>query len=459
MLTNARWSWTALMLGASLTLGCGVEGLGAEDGVGDVSDSPERVGEVQEALTTGWMLTFVDNFDGSTLDRDNWQPMNLPAGAFNSEWQRYEDSEGGSNGTFDVSNGALNLRVRYAGGGFNGYRSARLVSKNKVEKAQGAWEARLWFWKSSGAAGLWPAFWLLGARINQAPLLHSDENLCWPSVRANEIDVMEFVSNTGVNQGNFIKDWGAGCEVYDSRNYVTPLSVSAYEPHVYRVEWKADVLRLMVDGAVYRTLYGSDWQGIWHDKYFVILNTAIGGTLGGGVAFGPGDYAGMSVDYVRHYSWSNDAPTFPDSNKSYKIKTIWDNYVLTGKDENGNNERPTMVMDNDWTSQRWRFIPAGGGYYYIQNVWSGKNLQMKDEYGNYNAPPFNVTAETPANVASQKFELNVDGAGKYTFPGGYGPGLTSVEANNDPTTLYRRAAGRTLDTSKSSHRWIVSATD
>jgi beta-glucanase (GH16 family) len=142
---------------------------------------------------------------------------------------------------------------------------------------------------------------MLGSRINQAPVVHGDENLCWPLNGANEIDIFEAATNTNTNQGNFIKNWGAGCEVYDGRNFVTPYSESPFGYNTYRVEWGADNnLRLFVNGVVKRTLAPSEWQGVWDCPYFNILNCALGGSLGGAVNFGPGDWAGITVDYVKH---------------------------------------------------------------------------------------------------------------------------------------------------------------
>lgn len=433
----------------------------------DSGAGPESLGEVEQALTGGWMLTFVDNFDGTTLDRNNWTPMNLPAGAFNGEWQQYVDDEG-SSGTFDVAgDGMLRIYVRYNGGGFGGYKSARIVSKNKVEKSQGAWETRIKLWKSAGAQGLWPAVWFLGHNINQSPVLHSDETVCWPMYNpndtnatgaANEIDLFEAVTNTGLVQGNFIKDWGGGCEVYDGRNFVTPYGVSLYDWHTYRLEWSGDNARLLVDGATKRTLAAADWNNVWDNKYFVLMNEAIGGNLGGTVSFGPNDSAGMAVDYVKHFTW-DDSAGFPDTTKTYKLKSLWDNYVLTAKDRSGNNARATMAVDYEWSSQQWSFVSAGSGNWYIRSAWSGKELVMKDEAGNYNSPAFNVTMDTPAAVASHQFQVIQDAAGKYTIVSGYGVGLTSVDAGSDGSRNYRRAAGRWPDATKSSHRWVVSASE
>jgi len=434
------------------------------DAADTLSDGP--VGKVEQHLGS-WMLTWIDDFDGTSLNRDNWQPMNLAAGTFNSEWQTYVDQEG-STGTFDVAgDGILRIYMRYNGGGAGGYKSARIVSKNKVEKSQGAWQTRVKFWKSSTAGGLWPAVWFLGHNINQTPILHSDEAVCWPMYNpndpdhggaANEIDLAEFVSNTNVLQGNFIKDWGAGCEVYDSRNLVTPLPSDFYNWHTYRLEWQGDYARLMVDGAVMRTLSPSEWRGVWDNKYFALMNLAIGGTLGQAVSFGPNDSAGLAIDYVAHYAWE-DSPNFPDANQSYKLKSVWDNYVLTAKDRNGDSTRATMAIDNNWSSQRWKFVSAGNGSYYIRSVWSGQDLVMKDESGDYNAPPFNTTMDAPASVASHQFQLIRDSAGKYTFVSGYGMGLTSVQADSDSSRNFRRGAGRSPDATKPSHRWIVSQSD
>ena len=62
------------------------------------------------------------------------------------------------------------------------YTSARLLTKDRFEIAYGRVEARI---KVPEGAGLWPAFWLLGANYPEVG---------WP--RSGEIDLMELV-NTG----------------------------------------------------------------------------------------------------------------------------------------------------------------------------------------------------------------------------------------------------------------------
>jgi hypothetical protein len=282
--------------------------------------------------------------------------------------------------------------------------------------------------------------------------------MCWPTWDstwggATEIDLVEAVINTGKNQGNLIKDLGAGCQVYPGDVFLTNYTESIYDWHTYRLEWSGGYIRLLVDGNQKRAEPESQWRGPWDDKYSVILNLALGGNLGGSVAFDPGDTAGFAVDYVKHYAWES-SPSFPKAGQDYELRSLVDNYVMTAKDYSGSTSRITMYTDKNWTSQKFHFVSAGGGYYYIRSSWSGKELQMKNESGNWQNAPFNVTMSDQAAVGSHKFKPIQDSAGKYYFQNEYGFYLTGKDAADNWNSHFRRLSAQGYST-VNSRRWIV----
>jgi beta-glucanase (GH16 family) len=69
------------------------------------------------------------------------------------------------------------------------------------------------------------------------------------------------------------------------------------------MDWQPGVIKFSVDGAVYATYRKADFKTWPFDKpFFIILNYAVGGTMGGAIpADAPLPYV-MSVSYVRIYN-------------------------------------------------------------------------------------------------------------------------------------------------------------
>ena len=145
----------------------------------------------------GWVIDFKDEFE--FFNDKNWQDQLL--------WVNDEDHfyvRDGEYNTRKVSNGSLKLRLvkldyersfssnvskfgkhhpetKYAFG--------RLTSKNLQEFTGGRWTAKIKL-NSAGQEGMFPAWWILGARNNKSPVKEDDENICWPLPGSSEIDIM-----------------------------------------------------------------------------------------------------------------------------------------------------------------------------------------------------------------------------------------------------------------------------
>ena len=209
----------------------------------------------------------------------NYNIGNGDGGWGNGESQYYTDRPE----NVIVEDGVLKITARAeAFEGFD-YTSTRLLSQNKFEFQYGKVEIRA---KLPAGGGTWPALWMLGADIDTNP---------WPG--AGEIDIMEHVGNNidVVSSALHFPGNSGGSAVVEE----TTVPGATTDFHVYSVEWTAGSIIFAVDGVAYHTFPNSDAVPFNKD-FFLILNVAMGGTLGGAIdpAF---TESTMEIDYVRVY--------------------------------------------------------------------------------------------------------------------------------------------------------------
>ncbi len=121
------------------------------------------------------------------------------------------------------------------------------------------------------------------------------DTVSWPA--CGEIDVMEHVGN----QQNTIFSTlhYPGHSGASGVSQTTTLPTASSEFHVYTAEWTSSSIKFSIDGTVYHTFSNSSATP-FNDKFFIIMNVAMGGNFGGAV---DPDFsaASMEVDYVRVY--------------------------------------------------------------------------------------------------------------------------------------------------------------
>lgn len=236
---------------------------------------------------------FADEFNGTAVDASKWE-MQIGDGCSyglcgwgNSELQSYQ----AANAT--VANGLLTITARKQRVGSKAYTSARMRTLNKGGQwSHGRFEARM---KTPKGSGMWPAFWMLPANTSVA----------WPA--SGEIDIQE---STGQKHM-----FALGTIHYGSSNanhqfgggtiYKQPDSwADAF--HVYSVVWTPYKISWYIDDLLYATKVQSDLgnQADWtfeSYQYYLILNMAVGGNLGGTVDATALPQT-LQVDYVRVYA-------------------------------------------------------------------------------------------------------------------------------------------------------------
>ena len=257
--------------------------------------------EVVPMSPIGWTLVWGDEFDGpagSPPDLATWDydlgdgsAIGL-AGWGNNERQWYTSDP--ANVALD-GDGHLAITVREADGslacyyGPCEYTSARLLTKDRFEFQHGRLEARILV---PAGFGLWPALWLLGSDI---------DTVSWPA--SGEIDGMEYVGRRPTVVMGTVHGPG-----YSGSGGVSG-SVDLGEPvaaafHTVALEWEPGRLAWFLDGSRYHEVSSDDvapHEWVFEQPFFMLLNTAVGGNLGGSVFPDTVFPARMLVDYVRLY--------------------------------------------------------------------------------------------------------------------------------------------------------------
>lgn len=252
-----------------------------------------------------WKVDFFDDFN--TFNKDNWQDQMLWV---NEEYQCYVP--GNQYGTREVSDGTIKLKVINIGKEIScsninkkgeihpatKYVAGRIASKNRKEFIKGKWTARLRV-SDSGQKGMFPAWWLLGARNNEPPVQEDDENVCWPVTGSGEIDIFEHHADGGPDHyalRAIISEGKCGDGDWLTPQKVIDAKLAGY--HEYSVEWQGEDIVYQLDGTeVHRNVkQGDDFP----EALFAILNFAK-------IDNSPmdGEWV-MEVDWVKHESRTNN---------------------------------------------------------------------------------------------------------------------------------------------------------
>ena len=220
----------------------------------------------------GYTLKWEDNFDGTSLNRDDWNVELHEPGWVNEEWQEYVDSEE----NIQVKDGKLHIypiKKQEADGSYS-YTSGRITTQNKHDFTYGVFEVVA---KVPMGKGYLPAFWLMA----------TDENIYgqWP--RCGEIDIMEVMGdkpNTLHGTAHYGNPHGQSQGTYK----LSTIENFSTNFHVCAVEWEPGSIKWYVDGLLYHE--ENDWystttgQGTltypapFDQPFYMILNLAVGGS-------------------------------------------------------------------------------------------------------------------------------------------------------------------------------------
>jgi len=248
-------------------------------------------------------LVWSDEFDNytGTPDPTKWHHQVIPiingTNWANNEVQHYTDEISNA----FVSNGTLKIKAIKENYNFNGviknYTSARLNSKYAFQYGRVDIQAKL-----PSEAGTWPAIWTLGANIDETGNYFGDNfgSVGWPD--CGEIDIMEQNGwNKNISYG-YLHYRNSASGEYENQGATTSISDSDGSYHKYSLIWTEDVIQILLDNNVFFERINTN-QIPYDNPHYILLNIAMGGTLGGDIPANFSD-AVMEIDYVRVYQQS-----------------------------------------------------------------------------------------------------------------------------------------------------------
>lgn len=268
----------------------------ASDLAGQANPGAALFSQAFDTRASAWTLVWSDEFNENGLpDASKWDydTQRNRIGWFNNELQYYARDRLQN---AQVNNGRLVITARKErlssapDDGGQAYTSARLVTRGKASWTYGLIEVRA---KLPCSPGTWPAIWMLGTGGR------------WPD--DGEIDILEqtgwdktqvlgTVHTRAYNyfNGSLGVGRGASIRVADA--------CTAF--HNYQLTWTADRIQIGVDDHAYMVFNnpntGDRTRWPFDKPHYLILNIAMGGSLGGAV---PNNFTSdqMEVDYVRVY--------------------------------------------------------------------------------------------------------------------------------------------------------------
>jgi beta-glucanase (GH16 family) len=221
------------------------------------------------SAASGWVETFLEDFNGATLDPTKWN--------IGSHWR---GSELYVPDNVRIQDGRLRLESRrqtYSSQGRSfDYTSGYVDTRGKFSQLYGRFEVRARLPKGNG---IWPAHWLMPQDGSTRP----------------EIDIMELLGGypSTVHMSNH---WGTAEKPEDvTRSFTGPNFSTDF--HTFTLEWEPGQLRWLVDGILRVTTT----DGVPTVPMYLILNTQIGGDWPGfpdGTTVFPQFH---EIEYVRVY--------------------------------------------------------------------------------------------------------------------------------------------------------------
>ncbi|MDT8420772.1 MAG: glycoside hydrolase family 16 protein [Desulfuromonadales bacterium] len=373
---------------------------GTGSGPASIPDSAEIPG-----TTPPDNLLWSDEFNGTSLNTAKW---NIETGYGsdgwgNDEWQLYTDSSQ----NIKVENGNLVITARCDSGECGkrdgSITSARINTKGKFTAKYGSVQARI---KTPPGQGMWSAFWMLGS---------SFDAVGWPY--SGEIDIMEmhdrYSNNYTVQAAAHWSDPASSANdgwtyTYDAISFDTPLTDDF---HVYELTWDEDRIVVKVDGQQYyvQTINPSTMDEFLND-FFLLLNVAVGGTLGADPVTNQSWQYDMLVDWVRVYGEAVEPPPAGSEDaagiysESHTATVLPYSQIINSADWSGN---ITVPIENSTG-----VTPVDGSYVlevdYQTGItdWGGIALDMNAaDFSPYSVLAFNIDTSAVPTFADMKIEI------------------------------------------------------
>ncbi|WP_372794218.1 family 16 glycosylhydrolase [Lutibacter sp.] len=226
-------------------------------------------------------LVWSDDFETAGAPDDTKWTYDLGAGGWgNGEAQTYTDSAD----NVIVANGVLKITAKKETDG--SYTSARLKTQGLYDFTYGRVDISA---KLPSAAGTWPALWMLGANFDAVG---------WP--KCGEIDIMEQTGGDKDNTLGTFHWWDTASSSNAMYGETAAVANASTEFHVYSLEWTQESIQVFVDNVKVVEMANNADLPFYDKDFFMILNVAMGGSLGGTIDPAFTEDA-MEIEYIEVY--------------------------------------------------------------------------------------------------------------------------------------------------------------
>lgn len=262
-------------------------------------------------------LLFEDNFDGNSLNPDNWFADNNIMGEDPDATWGVRRGGNWSKDNVIVEDGVLKIRTDYNETSGR-YHSGAVSSAKLFDQKFGYFEIKC---KLPKAYGIWSAFWLLNNEYGQdnegngrkyGAEIDIMEGPCWPKSKVQQaVHKGGYGDKTHTSIFNprwVTESWG---DIYD-------------EFHTYGVFWNEDIYKFYVDDkCVWTTSYNNDVSQL---AEYMIISVEIGGDdnfeptknpwtfVGGKPIIVKGNDKNLPADFIIDYVKVWDVSNFKDTN-------------------------------------------------------------------------------------------------------------------------------------------------
>ena len=235
----------------------------------------------------GYTLVWNDEFEGSSLNENDWNYEIGAGGWGNNELQYYRKEN------TTVKDGFLSIEAKKQSAGSSMYTSSRLTTQRKRNFKYGRVDIRA---ALPEGQGMWPALWMLG---------ESFSTVGWPA--CGEIDIMEMIGGTSNGRSDKTTHgtihWEGNNK--DHASYGNSKTISkklSEEFHVYSIVWDANSINWYFDDVLFNTAdIKPTALNEFRENFFFIMNVAVGGDWPGSPDQTTVFPQKMWIDYVRMY--------------------------------------------------------------------------------------------------------------------------------------------------------------
>ena len=241
------------------------------------------ISSLSVAQPKGKKLVWEEQFNAKELDLNNWN-VELGDGCPNCGWGNNE-RQLYTNENQKLKNGFLVITAKKED---EKYTSSRITTKGKKEFQYGYFEARA---KLPVGAGIWPAFWMLGANI---------DTVGWP--KCGEIDILEYVGKEPHTVFTSLHTQDSHGNTINTKKTVIETIEQGF--HLYAIDWNSDKIDFYVDNQlVYRFQPDNKTEAVWpyNQPFYFLVNMAIGGNFGGPAVDDSIFPQEFKIDYIKVY--------------------------------------------------------------------------------------------------------------------------------------------------------------